>query len=82
MPSTKVRARELHVTSSLHCDTEDERRWGKGCLAHACAPCPPPRPKWALLPPQEINLQKDWKLITLFIGSNDLCHYCDNEVGP
>ncbi|KAI4577393.1 hypothetical protein MJT46_003228 [Ovis ammon polii x Ovis aries] len=27
----------------------------------------------------EINLQKDWKLITLFIGSNDLCHYCDNE---
>lgn len=27
----------------------------------------------------KINLQKDWKLITLFIGSNDLCHYCDNE---
>ncbi|KAB0361845.1 hypothetical protein FD754_006001, partial [Muntiacus muntjak] len=27
----------------------------------------------------EINLQKDWKLITLFIGSNDLCHYCDNQ---
>ncbi|KAM9053640.1 phospholipase B1, membrane-associated [Megaptera novaeangliae] len=26
----------------------------------------------------EINLQKDWKLITLFIGSNDLCHYCEN----
>lgn len=25
----------------------------------------------------EINLQKDWKLITLFIGSNDLCHYCE-----
>ncbi|KAM6221123.1 phospholipase B1, membrane-associated [Rhynchocyon petersi] len=26
----------------------------------------------------EINLQKDWKLITLFIGSNDLCHSCEN----
>ncbi|XP_057598711.1 phospholipase B1, membrane-associated isoform X2 [Hippopotamus amphibius kiboko] len=26
----------------------------------------------------EINLQKDWKLITLFIGSNDLCHYCED----
>uniref|UniRef100_A0A8D2E115 Phospholipase B1, membrane-associated n=1 Tax=Sciurus vulgaris TaxID=55149 RepID=A0A8D2E115_SCIVU len=26
----------------------------------------------------EINLKKDWKLITLFIGGNDLCHYCEN----
>uniref|UniRef100_H0XDI7 Phospholipase B1, membrane-associated n=1 Tax=Otolemur garnettii TaxID=30611 RepID=H0XDI7_OTOGA len=26
----------------------------------------------------EINLEKDWKLVTLFIGSNDLCHYCEN----
>ncbi|XP_058143634.1 phospholipase B1, membrane-associated [Dasypus novemcinctus] len=26
----------------------------------------------------EINLEKDWKLITLFIGGNDLCHYCEN----
>ncbi|XP_014636844.1 PREDICTED: phospholipase B1, membrane-associated [Ceratotherium simum simum] len=26
----------------------------------------------------EINLEQDWKLITLFIGSNDLCHYCEN----
>ncbi|KAI5125075.1 Phospholipase B1, Membrane-Associated [Manis pentadactyla] len=26
----------------------------------------------------EINLETDWKLITLFIGSNDLCHYCEN----
>ncbi|XP_039743429.1 phospholipase B1, membrane-associated isoform X2 [Pteropus medius] len=26
----------------------------------------------------EINLEKDWKLITLFIGRNDLCHYCEN----
>ncbi|XP_059972914.1 phospholipase B1, membrane-associated [Mesoplodon densirostris] len=27
----------------------------------------------------EINLQKDWKLITIFIGTNDLCHYCENK---
>ncbi|XP_036290785.1 phospholipase B1, membrane-associated [Pipistrellus kuhlii] len=26
----------------------------------------------------EINLEKDWKLITLFVGSNDLCHYCED----
>uniref|UniRef100_G3SS35 Phospholipase B1, membrane-associated n=1 Tax=Loxodonta africana TaxID=9785 RepID=G3SS35_LOXAF len=26
----------------------------------------------------EMNLEKDWKLITLFIGVNDLCHYCEN----
>ncbi|XP_055478031.1 phospholipase B1, membrane-associated [Psammomys obesus] len=25
-----------------------------------------------------INLEEDWKLVTLFIGSNDLCHYCEN----
>ncbi|XP_078205742.1 phospholipase B1, membrane-associated isoform X3 [Callithrix jacchus] len=26
----------------------------------------------------DINLEKDWKLVTLFIGGNDLCHYCEN----
>ncbi|XP_012507870.1 PREDICTED: phospholipase B1, membrane-associated [Propithecus coquereli] len=26
----------------------------------------------------EINLEEDWKLVTLFIGINDLCHYCEN----
>ncbi|XP_045700281.1 phospholipase B1, membrane-associated [Phyllostomus hastatus] len=26
----------------------------------------------------EVNLEEDWKLITLFIGGNDLCHYCEN----
>nr|XP_020839433.1 phospholipase B1, membrane-associated [Phascolarctos cinereus] len=26
----------------------------------------------------EINLEQDWKLITIFVGSNDLCHYCEN----
>ncbi|GAB1289515.1 Phospholipase B1, membrane-associated [Apodemus speciosus] len=25
-----------------------------------------------------INLQKDWKLITVLIGNNDLCLYCEN----
>ncbi|XP_045303259.1 phospholipase B1, membrane-associated isoform X5 [Leopardus geoffroyi] len=27
----------------------------------------------------EIDLDHDWKLITLFIGSNDMCHYCENQ---
>ncbi|VFV37253.1 phospholipase membrane-associated isoform 1 [Lynx pardinus] len=27
----------------------------------------------------EIDLENDWKLITLFIGSNDVCHYCENQ---
>ncbi|KAM9067315.1 phospholipase B1, membrane-associated [Sarcophilus harrisii] len=26
----------------------------------------------------EINLAEDWKLITIFVGSNDLCLYCEN----
>ncbi|XP_073905509.1 phospholipase B1, membrane-associated isoform X1 [Castor canadensis] len=26
----------------------------------------------------EIDVKKDWKLITLFIGSSDLCHYCQD----
>ncbi|XP_040586851.1 phospholipase B1, membrane-associated isoform X2 [Mesocricetus auratus] len=25
-----------------------------------------------------INLEEDWKLVTLFIGVNDLCRYCEN----
>ncbi|XP_008494803.2 phospholipase B1, membrane-associated [Calypte anna] len=27
-----------------------------------------------------INFQTDWKLITLFIGGNDLCEYCENPL--
>ncbi|KAF0876321.1 PLB1 Phospholipase, partial [Crocuta crocuta] len=27
----------------------------------------------------KIDLENDWKLITLFIGSNDMCHYCENQ---
>ncbi|XP_074844506.1 phospholipase B1, membrane-associated [Carettochelys insculpta] len=27
-----------------------------------------------------INFQEDWKLITLFIGGNDLCQFCNNPV--
>ncbi|XP_042552573.1 phospholipase B1, membrane-associated [Dipodomys spectabilis] len=26
----------------------------------------------------EIDLEKDWKLVTLFIGGSDLCHFCEN----
>ncbi|GCC30715.1 hypothetical protein chiPu_0009169 [Chiloscyllium punctatum] len=27
----------------------------------------------------EINFKQDWKVITLFIGANDLCEYCMNK---
>ncbi|XP_054253031.1 phospholipase B1, membrane-associated [Indicator indicator] len=27
-----------------------------------------------------INMQTDWKLITIFIGGNDLCHFCNDPV--
>ncbi|KAM4663503.1 phospholipase B1, membrane-associated-like [Discoglossus pictus] len=26
-----------------------------------------------------INMEEDWKVITIFIGSNDLCDYCKNK---
>ncbi|XP_018599077.2 phospholipase B1, membrane-associated-like [Scleropages formosus] len=33
---------------------------------------------------KEIDFEKDWKLITLFIGGNDLCQYCldQNNLSP
>ena len=27
-----------------------------------------------------VDFENDWKLITLFIGGNDLCDYCDEPV--
>ncbi|ELV13722.1 Phospholipase B1, membrane-associated [Tupaia chinensis] len=30
----------------------------------------------------KIDLKNDWKLVTIFIGGNDLCHYCEETVGP
>uniref|UniRef100_A0A8C6QB68 Phospholipase B1, membrane-associated n=1 Tax=Nannospalax galili TaxID=1026970 RepID=A0A8C6QB68_NANGA len=29
-----------------------------------------------------INFQEDWKIITVFIGGNDLCDSCNDPVGP
>ena len=29
---------------------------------------------------KNINMDEDWKVITLFVGGNDLCDFCDNEV--
>ncbi|KAM9840221.1 phospholipase B1, membrane-associated-like [Aulostomus maculatus] len=26
-----------------------------------------------------VNFDKDWKLVTIFIGANDLCHYCNEQ---
>ena len=28
-----------------------------------------------------IDWTEDWKVVTLFIGGNDLCGYCNNIVG-
>ena len=29
-----------------------------------------------------IDFENDWKVITIFVGGNDLCDFCDNKVGP
>ncbi|XP_077366323.1 phospholipase B1, membrane-associated-like [Festucalex cinctus] len=33
---------------------------------------------------KEVNFDMDWKLLTIFVGGNDLCHYCtdQNNVSP
>ena len=28
----------------------------------------------------KIDMENDWKVITLFVGGNDLCDYCDDKV--
>ncbi|KAI3364167.1 hypothetical protein L3Q82_010983, partial [Scortum barcoo] len=29
---------------------------------------------------KEVNFEKDWKLVTIFVGGNDLCNYCIDQV--
>ena len=29
---------------------------------------------------QDIDIDTDWKVLTLLIGGNDMCGYCDNRV--
>jgi len=29
---------------------------------------------------KNIDFDKDWKMVTLFIGGNDLCDYCEDKV--
>ena len=29
----------------------------------------------------KIDFQNDWKVITIFVGGNDLCRFCYNKVG-
>ena len=29
---------------------------------------------------QSVDVDNDWKLITLWIGGNDLCRYCNDKV--
>lgn len=33
---------------------------------------------------KEVNFEKEWKLVTIFVGGNDLCHYCidQNNLSP
>ncbi|XP_076023366.1 phospholipase B1, membrane-associated-like [Genypterus blacodes] len=33
---------------------------------------------------KQVNFEKDWKLVTIFIGGNDLCNYCieQNNLSP
>jgi hypothetical protein len=31
-------------------------------------------------PLQDVNYEEDWKLVTLWIGGNDLCAVCKGEV--
>ena len=28
----------------------------------------------------DVDMTYDWKMVTLFIGGNDLCDYCGHEV--
>ncbi|XP_028253684.1 phospholipase B1, membrane-associated-like [Parambassis ranga] len=28
---------------------------------------------------KEVDFEKDWKLVTIFIGGNDLCHFCTDQ---
>ena len=30
---------------------------------------------------QEINIDEDWKVVTVWIGGNNLCDVCADEVG-
>lgn len=32
------------------------------------------------LPQKNVNIEEDWKLITLWIGGNDLCAVCKGSV--
>ena len=29
---------------------------------------------------QSVNMQTDWKIITVFVGGNDLCDFCKDQV--
>ena len=28
----------------------------------------------------DINYEEDWKMVTIWVGGNDLCRYCDDRV--
>lgn len=32
------------------------------------------------MPMQGVNFENDWKLVTIYVGTSDLCEYCNNQV--
>jgi phospholipase B1 len=32
-----------------------------------------------MLSREDIDVTRDWKIVTIWIGSNDLCKYCDDR---
>jgi len=28
-----------------------------------------------------MNIRKDWKIVTILVGTNDLCKFCEDKVG-
>lgn len=32
------------------------------------------------IPMQGVNFENDWKLVTIYVGTSDLCEYCNNQV--
>lgn len=34
----------------------------------------------SVLTPQGLNFEKDWKLLTILMGMNDICDYCKDKV--
>lgn len=34
----------------------------------------------SFVPTQGVNFENDWKLVTIYVGTSDICEYCNNQV--